>query len=366
MLGAIGAPGAGRGDERGLWVSERGLPHRRGVFSGCVQSAAEPGVVPLEIEEKTMLHSSASSFRSRIAVLAIAALTAAAAGQPRPAEQPDPLSGPKVRGRDVPGVEGRFGGEPAGPQRARRALPVRVFEEALGALRGPEAPADLRLSVEQEERVDALLEDYRARVRAYLREHRGELGGAAREPLRRALREGRAPRRRGGPDAPAMEPGRPMEGEERARERLAELRQNMPRFDDWQVKVWAELRQDQRKAVESRMEEMRRQIRERMGEEYVQRRVRAREGEPAARQDARPARPQPAQVDGMRGPAGPAGEGAPPAARQRVRRIVEQLAQLPPEEREQILSRLEEELTRRMQRREGRGGSPAERPRKPL
>lgn len=271
-----------------------------------------------------------------IAAAALAGLAGQAWGQP--AEQKPVLQGPPVDSRQVPGVEPRFGEPMERARDMRRELPPRVFQDALNGLRGEAAPEEVRLTPEQETEIDGLLEEYRGAMRAHVQQRRGELGEEDRQKLRRALRERRQGDREPGPEGEgrpmAPEGGEPGEG----RARMDELRRGMPRFSDWQVKIWAELTEPQRAIVEGKLAEARERMEERQGREYLERRMRQRQG--AGQAGPRPRTDRP-----------PEGGAATP---ERLRRLAARLQELPPEEQDRILRRLEDELDRRSRLREGR------------
>jgi len=216
----------------------------------------------------------------------------------KPQEQP--LAGPPVRNERPAHLqdrftEGRMDGR--GPM-VERPIPMRAYLGIIAKMRGEEAPEAIRLTEAQERAVAAVIEEFRAASRA-------------------AQPRPRVEPRRQGEDAPPPPPP-------------AEARRPAPRPQDFQVKIWAALNEPQQAFLEKEIAALRAQADKEMGEAYVQRELARRRGaQPAAA-------PQPAPE--------PA-----PAARERIRRIAERLQQLPPEEREQILRRLEQELDRRLQ-----------------
>ncbi|MFM9997132.1 MAG: hypothetical protein ACKVU4_15190 [Phycisphaerales bacterium] len=309
----------------------------------------------------------AKSALALLVVCAGAAMPAAAQQERRP--EP-PLSGPRVREQRIPGVEQGFseGRREAGPGRREMVIPHRVFMQAIGALRGDgEHAADesLRLTPEQDDKIAALDREFRESMRAFTEQSRGEQPEAGRR-ARRAPGDAGAPsempadrvrervdRPEGGPDgAPSPE---------RRRERLDAMRENAPRPTDTHTKMFAVLDQPQRAFVKERVDAWRKQTEERMGEEYMQRRLRERQPEGAPPQGqprpgaGRPGADRPGADRPGQGRPGADRPGAPdqdqPGAapqRDRVRRLIERLGQLPPEERERILSRIEAALDQRL------------------
>lgn len=245
----------------------------------------------------------------------------------QPADQKPVLQGPAVDSRQVPGVEPRFGEPMERGRGMRREMAPRAFQEALNALRDDTAPASVRLSAEQESKIDALMAEYREAMRAHVQQRRAEMGDEDQQELRRMVRE-RRQAGQGGGGAPPAGPGR-----------LEDLRRGMPQFADWQIKIWAELTEPQRAVVEERLAAARERMEERQGQEFIERRMRQRQGA-----DQAPGRPF---------AGGPPAEGA-GATPERLRRLAQRIQQLPPEEQDRILRRLEDELERRSRLREGR------------
>ena len=264
--------------------------------------------------------------RTLIATLVVAAGACGAWGQGEP-----PLGGPEVRERRPPGAEQPFG-EPGTRARRAQALPHRAFMEAIRPLRrgaDSDAPAQLRLTEEQDKEIAALDAEYTATMRrsmAQAREEMEEMGVEVDRPRRgegRGVPEGRPPADRLSPDQ---------------RARAEALMRNAPRAADWQTKMFAVLSEPQQDFVRARLEQTRRRVEERRGQQEMERRLRDR-------------------------PAGP--QGAPAAApaapgRERLRRIAELMSRLPEGEREQLLTRIERELERRVgDRPDGQEADPA-------
>jgi hypothetical protein len=245
----------------------------------------------------------------------VAVLCGSAAGQDAVPEK-DPMAGPEVREQRIRGVEQGFSEARRERWRAGGVVPHRVFMQAINGLRGRgehAAPESLQLTADQEALIKRLDSEFRSTM--------SEQGGKA---------ERRAGRR------PEPQPGDQPSGEE-PRQRRPVSRDRMNEADganaaDLHARVFAELSEPQREYVNGRIAEWRQEADRRMGEQAMQRRIKQRGN----------AAPTP--------PAGP--------QRERLRRIVERLAQLPPEERERILSRLEDDLARA-----GREG--VDRPRRP-
>ncbi len=239
----------------------------------------------------------------RAGLAGVVVLCGSAAGQDA-AQERDPMAGPEVHEQRIRGVEQGF--SEARRERWRAGVvPHRVFMQAISGLRGAgehAAPESLRLTPEQEESIKRLDSEFRVTM--------WEQGGG---------KAGPRPARR-----PEPQPGDEPAGEA-PRQRRPVARDRMHGADaakaaDLHARIFAELSAPQREYVNGRIAEWRREADRRMGEQAMQRRLKQR-GNTA---------PTPA--------AGP--------QRERLRRIVERLAQLPPEDRDRILRKLEDELAR--------------------
>ena len=119
-----------------------------------------------------------------LGLLALLASAGSAIAQPPPSDQPrqpDPLRGPQVRDRQVPGVNGSFG-EPGGDKKRfvnENRLPPRVFRDAMQPIMSPDAPENLRLTDEKRTRYQGWMDDFQKTIGEYMKQHREELGGLA-------------------------------------------------------------------------------------------------------------------------------------------------------------------------------------------
>lgn len=235
--------------------------------------------------------------RMGIVGIAVTLMAVAAWGQERP------LSGPPVKEDRPAGLGGQFGEgrmDRRGPMMER--TPIRVYQQAIAKLRGEEAPADLRLTEEQDKQIKEIEQEFRA---------------AARRAAERARRDG-GQRRRPAEGEDAMNPAQ-----------MEEARRAAPRPEDAAVKIYAVLNDKQKAFVEADVQKQREEIERKRSEEYIKREMAKNDGQP--KPDVRPAvRPAPAAEP-----------------RERFRRLMERIQQLPPEEREQLLQRLEQEIERR-------------------
>jgi hypothetical protein len=261
------------------------------------------------------------------------------------AQSNNPLSGPPVKSDRPAHLQDRFseggGGDKRGPMNDR-GVPIRAYMDIIAKLRAGDTPANLRLSDEQQKKIEAIAEEFRQSVRAYAEKMRDEPGAGPRP----------APPREQGAKPGDPQPTPPGgEGKRPNRERAEEFRRNGPKPLDAEVKIWALLTEPQQKFVDGEVQKLRQEMEQRQSEQYVQRRLRQRQpGEP--NQPGQPPAAGPGQP--------PPGDAAAP--RERYRRIMERLQQLPPEERDRILQRLEAELDRRAGQ---TGQPPAPRPDQP-
>ena len=224
--------------------------------------------------------------------------------------QEAPLSGPPVKTKRPPELEDRFSEGKADNRGAlaERAVPMRAYMAAIQKLRGDAAPEGLRLSPDQEKRLAAIADDFRK---------------ASRDASTKA---GAAPN-----------------GEKQDQAEMQEMRRNLPRPLEYQTKMWAVLTEPQQKFMQEEVKRVREGMEAERDQQYMKQQVEKLRKE---RQAAESAGKAPPPVPG----------GIPPEGRERARRIMERLQQLPPEEREQLLRRLEQELDRRVnERRPGAG-----------
>lgn len=252
---------------------------------------------------------------AKLVCMAVAVMAGAAMGQ-----QDKPLSGPTLKQDRPAGLGGQFAegmpGDRKGPMTER--IPMRLYAEAVDKLRGEQAPEGLRLSPDQEQQIRQIEANFRNTMQEYGRRAREEAAS------RRAAAKGQ------------NEPAAP---DNQQQARLRELRRNAPNPTDSQVKIYALLTPAQQQFVDAEVAKSQAELEKRRTEEYMQRQLQKRKADPGAA-------PQPVPPPGA------------PEGRERFRRIVERLQQLPPEERERILRRLEEELDRRVGPRGPDGAAP--------
>lgn len=254
--------------------------------------------------------------RIHATALMVLALCGSALGQEapaRPEEQP-PLQGPRVVEQRAPHVRDQYS---EGNRQGRMGvqIPMRAYSDVINKLRGDKAIADLKLSDEQESRVSAIEQEFREATRVYAQQ----------------TREQRGQQRRG------------QNGEDRPmREMVQDAMRNGPRPGDYQTKIWAVLNEKQQAFVKVELDKVRDELQKRRSDEAMQRRMEQRQPQQAG-QPARPNAQAPANSDQR--PA--AGEGDARPLRERGLRLIRRIAQLPPEQRDQLLARIEAELDRR-------------------
>jgi hypothetical protein len=278
-----------------------------------------------------------------VATLVLVAGSVLAQGQPERGGRPErPMGGPAVERSRPAQVEERFS-QPMGPGGREAGMGQRVtvphpeFMAVVWMLSDQEAPEALRLNGEQEKKIAELDREFQDASRAHSQRVRelARPNADAAAPTTDA-RRGETPARRGADGADGERPGRPdaappAPGPERRRlseedrERIEQLRQSAPRPAEAQAKIYAQLTDTQRIFVQEEIEDRRRVLERQRDEEMMRRRAAMRDG------------------GGMEGRGGPEAM----AQRQRVGRIFQRLQQMPPEERDRIMIRLEQELDRR-------------------
>lgn len=311
------------------------------------------------------------------------ALAAAAGAQERapagkPADQPKPLlSGPPVEDAAPPGVVEGFGSGSAERMMAGEPLPPRVLHRILEGLLSADAPAEVRLTPEQREAVEALREAFEQERREYMREHADELRDLRRRgdvdgpesDRRRPARRGAERGGEGGPDEQHRPPpreaqrgdgdgmqgdapeagrgergekaGRGGRGQEEARRQLREIMAGGPSTDKLYADVWEILTEPQQQHVEQQVAHFHEEMAERRREGYVERQVRDMRG----RREGEGAEP---------GAPGRGAERRPLAnADQRRERLVEIFNALSPEEQVRLIDRLERAMGERREERAG-------------
>jgi hypothetical protein len=278
-----------------------------------------------------------------VATVLLVAGSVLAQGQPGGgAGRPErPMGGPPV-GQRPSQVEERFT-QPMGgarPQQGQRAIPHAEFMAVVWMLSDQDAPTALRLNGEQEKNIAAIDREFQDASRAHAQRLR-ELARPDAEVTPPA--RGEAPRRgtgdgaggagggAGGGEGGAARPdGQPQRRRlsEDDRERIEQLRMSAPRPAEAHTKIFAELTETQRIFVQEEIEDRRRMLERQRDEEMARRRLAMRDG-------------------GMGGEGMGGNPDAAAQQRQRVGRIFMRLQQMPPEERDRLIARLEQDLERR-------------------
>lgn len=294
--------------------------------------------------------------RFGVSAVVLAALSGTTLAQE--SAKPDPvLRGPEVKDNAPPGQRSTFTGKGQRGQMAQRPVPQPVFMKAVKALNAEGAPAETRLSDEQAEKLLAIEQEFRARQRDFAQSHREEVkalaaklppedrarvrellaAGAGREgpgaPQKVKKGAGKKPDGKGGPDNAKRPDGprddqmdtmdqmdqqtaaKPSEAEvAEARARLKELFEEAPKLEQARARMWAVLSEPQRKAVEAELVKAREEMAAKAGEQGKQRKAAGADGD------------KPLSLDDPR---------IPEKARERLKN-------LPPEQREEALKRLQE------------------------
>lgn len=266
--------------------------------------------------------SNRSKTLGRMALMSLAAIlvsTAGAAAQPagQPGGQPGgqpPLRGPNVNENRPPRDETGFGGRTDPRRGGDRGVPMRQYLDVVGALRGEQAPANVRLTAAQDEQINKINDDFRAEAEAFREKMRAE-----REKMQ-DMGEG-----------------------QNLRERAREMMESAPRPADAQTKIWAVLTPDQQKHLQPKLDQAKAEADARRGEDMMRRR------------------------EGQREQGGPMNE----AQRERTMRIMERMRSLSPEDREAVLKVLEQELDKRQPQANPAapgqdGAAPPKGPRRPI
>lgn len=283
------------------------------------------------------------------------ALLALAAGQvlAQDSKTDNPLAGPPVKQARPPMFEEGMGAKEGKDRMADQGIPPREFARIIEKLRGDDVAPALRLSDEQSQKVQAIEDDFRKQARDFEQKMRAEeqkQRAAQSDSQKSSDSQSSSDSQKSSDSRRSADKSSSSDGtvaqQRRQNARLQELRRNGPKPAEAQARIWAVLSEPQQKFVQGEVEKVRKEMDERRSEEYMQRELqkrKAKDGKEAAGGDARPAA-------GPNRP-GPLGERGGPAAdspqRERFRRIIEKLQQLSPEEREEVLRKLEADLEKR-------------------
>ncbi len=250
------------------------------------------------------------------------------------------LRGPAVRDGGVPGMRRHFGDEGNMQGRMANRMPPQVFIRALDAVRGDKVDEAVRLTPEQDQKIRAIMDDFRASMQKFHEEHKAEF--EAMRP-RRGDSQGPRPederRQAGGPeDRPA---GPKPDGQKR--QQFEELMAQAPKPEDAQAAVFNVLTDAQKPLVQARLEEIKKDMAERRLEgparEYAKRQIERGKG-------------------GKGGKGGPQGKGGPEGRQFNPDNLPPQLKEklegMTPEEKAEAIKQFRAKMGER--RGPGRGG----------
>lgn len=256
----------------------------------------------------------------------------------------DVLKGPSADPRTPPTSPGVFGdpsesrpGRPAANSRARYDL----FQKSLAALMHDDAPAGLRLSPEQSERVRAIQHEFRQANEAFFREHQEEIrkirrqtgdqeqgrprerpGAQPSDGGDRKPANGAEPVRKENPSAPSRKSDLSADERDELMRRLRALEEQRPDPGPFQARAWDILREDQRAHLTAHMEREAEAIAKRRGEERLKKEQEERakspakkQGGPGAPESTERAKPEAGGAGAKPGTEGRGGAGAPNAER---------------------------------------------------
>jgi hypothetical protein len=241
-------------------------------------------------------------------------------------------------------------------RRSADKIPPRVFRDALQqTVMADDAPDGVRATPEQQVRIKDLVREQEAAVRAYMQQHRDELaalrekgvnipgkpgqdvpgrerggkkgqraGGAASTDTDDPMSDMRDQKRNPTADAPSRGKDTNEPALQAARERARELMQNAPQFEEVYAKIWAELSEPQKAALDAELDRFRARQAEQREEAYVRQRVGERQ---AGREQVQAAPRAVAPGEGER--------------RERMMRIWDRMT---PEQQEQLLTRIEQRM----------------------
>lgn len=293
--------------------------------------------------------------RRLAAAMTVAAIAGLATAQP-PADETQLLRGPSVTDTHVPGASDAFAGRPmAGAAETRRAdhpIALRAFVGSVRQLDEPGVDPALHLNDGQRAVIEVMLREHREAVEAWRSEHRDEireLRGSSRKGDKHRGRRGAAapargerPARPGQPQDRRMSQGEPAQrldgsvpprgnrderrhgpGNEQRKAQHKSLMATRPNPEPQQAQIWSTLTPEQRSFVEADLE---RRKADAIARRDMMKQRRQRAGGPADNADRGP-RNRPAMRDGE----------TINQFRQRMRKRIEQL---PPEQRQRALERL--------------------------
>ncbi|HVZ93881.1 MAG TPA: hypothetical protein VG797_05175 [Phycisphaerales bacterium] len=204
-----------------------------------------------------------------------------------------PLGGPKVKDNDAPGNRPSFGDGVAAGKDGKRGpgIPFEAFLTSVRSLSADGAPENVRLTAEQQEKLQAIVSEFQSEMREFRAQHESELkelrekaglpegagGAGARRPGAKGGKDAGSENNTGADQKPALDDraGKPRAGtkgakgkpgasgqevtpeQAAAREKLRELRAQGPKPDVLRSKAWSVLNSDQQAYVQGKLNEMR-------------------------------------------------------------------------------------------------------------
>jgi len=298
-----------------------------------------------------------------MALVCMAGLACGAQAQ----DQKPVLEGPKVKDLNAPTPSTFDGGaQREGKKRMDPQLPHPLYMETVKKTLGPDAPEKIRLTAEQNTKIEGIESEFRAAQKAYMEAHkdeikalreqgmelggpggrgRGEDGPGGREKGEHGRGEGRGEghgegHEKGDEMSPPPGDGKPpAETPERKAlmEKAKALRDAGPKPTDAEAKVWAVLTAEQQAAVRPKLDAAKDEMAKRRGEMAIKAK-REKRGEGDGK------RPEGKGPEGKEGPGGRMD----PAIREKVEAMTpeermvfrEKMKNATPEERKQIIEDL--------------------------
>lgn len=260
-----------------------------------------------------------------------------------PKEGEPVLGGPKVQELQSPGTGRTFDGKPAGQRYATPDLPLQRYVQIVRESLGDSAPAAIRLTADQNQKIRDAERTFRETQRKFLGENAGEA-----EKLRKEAGQKRAAAKGedAGKDAdrmdPQMEPspsGPKTDARADAAERAKKLRQAAPRPAEVQAKIWSFLTPEQQAAVKPKLdaatESMARERATKEAERRVERQIKEREAKEAKGEEAPAKNKRARAIEKFE-------QGSPETQAEMKAKFLERYKQLPPEQQDRVRAKLKE------------------------
>ena len=261
-----------------------------------------------------------------------------------PKEGEPVLGGPKVTELQSPGAGRTFDGKAAGQRYATPDLPLPRYVQIVRETLGDAAPAQLRLTADQNQQIRDAERTFRETQRKFLGANAGEA-----DKLRKEAGQKRAAVAKGGDsrnDADRMDAeiaqtpaGAKPDAKADATERAKKMRQAAPRPAEVHAKIWSVLTPEQQAAVKPKLdaatETMARERATKEAERRVERQIKEREAK-EAKGEAAPAKNKRADaVEKFK-------QASPETQAEMKAKFLERYKQLPPEQQDRIRAKLKE------------------------